>query len=100
MLSSERRLACFVGIVALAGCARHDSQMLQENMTVRSSARPFGETPVAALKDWPKWRGPNGDGVARDDQPPTAWSATEHVRWQSPVPGRGHASPIVCGDRV
>jgi outer membrane protein assembly factor BamB len=28
------------------------------------------------------------------------WSATENVRWQTPIPGRGHGSPIVVGDRV
>jgi outer membrane protein assembly factor BamB len=100
MLSSKRQLARLVAIVALAGCARYESHNSQQGMTVRTSERPLGETPVAAQKDWPAWRGPNGNGVARDDEPPTVWSATEHVRWQSPVPGRGHASPIVCGDRI
>ena len=31
---------------------------------------------------------------------PTRWSATENVRWKSPIPGRGHSSPIVWGDRI
>ncbi len=51
--------------------------------------------------DWPCWRGPRGDGSAQaDPPPPLTWSATEHVLWKSPVPGRAHGSPIVVGARV
>ncbi|MEZ6087627.1 MAG: PQQ-binding-like beta-propeller repeat protein [Pirellulaceae bacterium] len=51
--------------------------------------------------DWPLWRGPRQDGVASTDQdPPVSWSETENVRWRSPLPGRGHSSPIVVGNRV
>ena len=31
---------------------------------------------------------------------PTKWSATENVAWKTELPGSGHASPIVWGDRV
>ena len=54
---------------------------------------------LAAVDDWPRWRGPNDDGVARGDVP-TQFSATEHVAWKAHIPGRGHSSPIVWGDRV
>lgn len=51
--------------------------------------------------DWPWWRGPGRDGVAPAGQkPPTAWSETENVVWKADVPGRGHGSPIVSGERV
>ncbi len=51
--------------------------------------------------DWPWWRGPERNGVASpDQQPPLNWSETENVVWKSPVPGRGHGSPIVVGDQV
>ncbi|MEM1295303.1 MAG: PQQ-binding-like beta-propeller repeat protein [Verrucomicrobiota bacterium] len=51
--------------------------------------------------DWPAWRGPNGNGVADSDQdPPTSWSAEEHVIWKVKVPGRGHSSPILVGNQV
>ncbi|OWK43118.1 PQQ-binding-like beta-propeller repeat protein [Fimbriiglobus ruber] len=51
--------------------------------------------------DWPWWRGPTRDGVAPPNQtPPQKWSATENVLWKAPVPGRGHGSPAVVGDRV
>ena len=53
-----------------------------------------------AESDWPCWRGPGLDGKSRDSQAPTKWSRTENVAWKVAVPGRGHASPIVVGDRV
>jgi len=49
---------------------------------------------------WPRWRGPSGQGLAVGSGYPDAWSATEGVRWKTPVPGRGHSSPIVWADRI
>jgi outer membrane protein assembly factor BamB len=58
--------------------------------------------PVAvAPGDWAWWRGPTRDGIAPAGQtPPMKWSDTEGILWKTPVPGRGHGSPIVVGDRV
>lgn len=54
-----------------------------------------------APTDWPWWRGPNRDGIASPNQkPPLKWSETENVVWSVPIPGRGHGSPCVVGDRV
>jgi outer membrane protein assembly factor BamB len=57
-------------------------------------------SPRATASDWPWWRGPQRNGVGADSMAPTAWSPTEHVLWKSAVPGRGHASPVVCGNLV
>ena len=58
-------------------------------------------TKGAATADWPRWRGPTGNGIAApDQQPPLTWSDTEHVLWTSPIPGRGFGSPTVFGQRV
>jgi outer membrane protein assembly factor BamB len=56
--------------------------------------------PEVAPADWPWWRGPTLDGKSRDQTAPTRWSATENVVWKVPVPGRGHSSPVLWGDRV
>lgn len=56
--------------------------------------------PEADAGDWPWWRGPNRDGTANDQQPPTTWSDTENVVWKTPVPGRGHSSPTIVGDTI
>ena len=49
---------------------------------------------------WPRWRGPSGQGVVEDTGYPDRWSDTANVLWKRPVPGRGHSSPIVWGDRI
>lgn len=55
--------------------------------------------PWAADGDWPQWRGPNNDGVARGDAP-LQWSDTERIAWKAHVPGRGLSSPVIWGDRI
>ena len=56
---------------------------------------------VDAQDNWPRFRGPNGDGVAEDDSRlPTKWGATENVKWSTDLPGWGWSCPIVWGDKV
>ena len=51
--------------------------------------------------DWPWWRGPTLDGVASPSQtPPIKWSEKENVIWKADVPGRGHGSPCIWGERI
>jgi outer membrane protein assembly factor BamB len=59
----------------------------------------LGSLSSAADNDWPYWRGPNADGVASGDAP-LRWSDTEHIAWKAAVPGRGHSSPVLWGDRL
>jgi outer membrane protein assembly factor BamB len=49
--------------------------------------------------DWPRWRGPENDGMARGDAP-LHWSDTEHIKWKAEIPGRGHSSPVIWGDKI
>ena len=51
-------------------------------------------------ENWPGWRGPSGDGVSNGKGIPTKWSSTENIAWRIAVPGEGHSSPIVWGDKV
>jgi outer membrane protein assembly factor BamB len=55
---------------------------------------------VTQAENWPRWRGPNGDGTSSETNLPTQWDSITNVLWKSPVPGVGHASPIVWGDRL
>jgi outer membrane protein assembly factor BamB len=55
---------------------------------------------VALGADWPSWRGPTGDGRAADAGYPLQWSATENVKWKTPLAGGGHSSPVVAGGKV
>ena len=49
---------------------------------------------------WQQWRGPLGTGVAPNANPPIEWSETKNVRWKTALPGKGHSTPIVSGDRI
>ena len=55
----------------------------------------------AAVTNWPQFRGPNASGIS-EDAAPVVWNVEtgENIRWQRPVPGLGHASPIVWQDRL
>jgi outer membrane protein assembly factor BamB len=57
-------------------------------------------TTLAWAEDWPCWRGPRGDGSSLEKSAPTRWSATDNIAWKTAVPGEGHSSPILCGDRI
>ena len=48
--------------------------------------------------EWPQWRGPLNTGMAAGDAPLT-WGASD-VRWQIEIPGRGHSTPVVAGNRM
>ena len=50
--------------------------------------------------DWPGWRGPNRNGIANDQSVPVSWNRSENIVWKTDVPGRGHSSPTVVGDRI
>ena len=54
----------------------------------------------AGEQDWPQWRGPLGTGFAPESDPPVEWSETKNVRWKVALPGKGHSTPIVPGDRI
>ena len=56
---------------------------------------------IAQAEDWRLWRGPSGKAiVAQAEGLVTKWSDTEGVVWSQPLPGRGHSSPCIAGDRI
>lgn len=61
-------------------------------------------SPLVARQDsganWPQWRGPHGLGVSPQTGVPAEWTPTNNIAWKTAIPGRGHSSPIVWGDRI
>lgn len=55
---------------------------------------------VVLAENWPGWRGPRGDGTSIEKNVPVRWSGTQNVVWKVPIPGKGHASPIVWGRHI
>jgi outer membrane protein assembly factor BamB len=63
------------------------------------SAGPASRT---AARPWPSFRGEGASGNGDGQGVPTTWdlASKRNVRWKTPVPGLGNASPIVWGDRI
>ena len=52
-------------------------------------------------KNWHRFRGPDGNGVAENAKPPVEWSGTsDNLKWKTEIPGKASSSPIVWGDKV
>lgn len=72
------------------------------NRSSRGARTAVAEGP----RNWPAFRGPGATGVAEGHALPSVWNAdpadpdTRGVRWRTAVPGLGHSSPVVWGDRV
>ncbi len=51
---------------------------------------------------WPGFRGVRAGGVADGDSLPVKWDVAsgEHVKWETPIPGLAHSSPIIWGERI
>ncbi|MCX5644195.1 MAG: PQQ-binding-like beta-propeller repeat protein [Phycisphaerae bacterium] len=58
--------------------------------------------PALVRANWPGFRGPTGLGYTTEENLPLTWGgpARENVLWASPLPGQGHASPIVWDQAV
>ena len=51
-------------------------------------------------QNWSCWRGPNGDGTTIETDVPVSWDSVKNVVWKSPIPGKGHSSPIVWENKL
>lgn len=60
------------------------------------------ELPVVepTASDWPWWRGPGRDNISPATDVPTLWDEDTNIVWKAKVPGRGHASPTIWGERI
>lgn len=62
----------------------------------------WAATGARGAENWPQFRGPTGLGYTTETNLPVSWGGAnlENVKWQSPLVGQGHASPIVWNDRL
>jgi outer membrane protein assembly factor BamB len=58
-------------------------------------------TALAADQNWPQFRGPSASGVGTGS-PPIEWNGEsgKNIRWKTAIPGLGHSSPVIWGDRI
>lgn len=52
------------------------------------------------IVNWPQWRGPLATGAAEKGNPPVIFSETKNLKWKTPIPGKGHATPVVWGNNI
>jgi outer membrane protein assembly factor BamB len=70
--------------------------------TAKPTVADVGSASVTSPVNWPSFRGPDGTGVADGQQPPVTWNLKDgqNVRWKTPIPGLGHACPVIWGNKV
>jgi outer membrane protein assembly factor BamB len=53
-------------------------------------------------QNWPQFRGPSASGVVEGSTAAVQWNAekSENIRWKTNIPGLGHSSPVVWGNKV
>src|SRR5262245_49370161 len=51
-------------------------------------------------EDWPRFRGPTGQGLSSETQLPQHWNASSNVAWKVEVSGQAWSSPIVWQNRI
>src|SRR5688572_29754906 len=55
--------------------------------------------PLARGEDWPRWRGPRGDGISTETGLLETWPRTFRPLWTAEV-GQGYSSPVAQAGRV
>ncbi len=55
--------------------------------------------PAAQADSWPRFRGPNGQGIAEKQNIPAKWNK-ENILWKAALPGDGNSSPVVWDDHL
>lgn len=54
---------------------------------------------MAAAEDWPRFRGPDGNGISPAVGLPLRWSETQNVRWKVAIPGQRDFPPSPVATR-
>ncbi|MBX7164927.1 MAG: PQQ-binding-like beta-propeller repeat protein [Pirellulales bacterium] len=49
---------------------------------------------------WPRFRGPTGQGETSTPRVPQRWSESESIRWRAALPGVGNSSPVLWNDHL
>ncbi len=50
--------------------------------------------------NWPRFRGQNDSGASENATPPVEFGLDKNLKWKTPIPGKGHSSPIVWDGRI
>ncbi len=83
--------------------------ILSENEMKSFGMMKKGKTPAVDFpgideirKNWPGFRGPEGNGIAYHTDVPSEWDgkSNKNIPWKTPIPLPGFNSPILWGDKI
>jgi len=73
----------------------------QANATTPGAVRSDAASDAELRQNWPRFRGPGGNGISESTNAPTNWDPKTGtgIAWKTPVPAPGFNSPIIWKDR-
>jgi len=85
-------------INALLGIVQPDSAYPQPT----SGSIADAASPEELLQNWPRFRGPGGNGLSGATNPPTQWDpgTGEGIAWKTTTLAKGFNSPLIWANRV
>ena len=89
-------LICLLGTFLLSGCHAASSSQAEDKPVSQETEQGI------RTENWPQFRGLNASGTAEGQDLPLHWDVDKgtDILWKRPIPGLGHSSPVVWGDRV
>jgi len=54
---------------------------------------------ISKGQQWSRYRGPNGQGISYAQNIPVKWTQKDY-NWEVSLPGGGHSSPVLWGDKL
>lgn len=102
-------------VVILVGCGSAETRGVESKGAAPSGQKTTVESKGAAPSDqkttvesvtvtegdYPWWRGPNHNDIApAGTEAPLQWGEDRNIRWKTPIPGAGHGTPILIGDKI
>jgi outer membrane protein assembly factor BamB len=98
VLSIAAVLVIVIGIVLVVrfsgGCGTPRTRIAQKKLYDGPATLPTSST------EWPRWRGPLGDGISREENLANTWPEGGPPELWSAEVGIGYSSPIAVGGRV
>jgi outer membrane protein assembly factor BamB len=80
--------------------ARSKNMRVAERSLYTATGTAPGATTFAAAEDWPRWRGPRGDGISRETNLAEKWPEDGPPRLWSAEVGLGYSSPVAVAGRI
>src|SRR5689334_1876425 len=74
--------------------------MRQSSLINLAAVWVLGMPLSARAENWPRFRGPTGQGESSETNLPLKWSESQNVAWKADVAELGWSSPIVWNDRI